>query len=50
MITISVQGKHQLYEEIAMINVDLRGNPMTVQVIKAVDNQDGCTIIYKAPL
>lgn len=50
LLTISVQGKQELYEEMAMVNVDLRGIMMTVQVIRANNSQDGCTIIFKAPL
>lgn len=34
VLTITVQGKIESYEEMAMINVDLRGIAMTVQVIR----------------
>lgn len=45
-----MQGKQESYEEMAMINVDLRGIAMTVQVIRPYQTQDGCTVIFKAPL
>ena len=50
VLTIQAGGKKELYEEMAMVNVDLRGITMTVQVVRAHNSQDGCTIICKAPL
>jgi hypothetical protein len=50
VLTISVYGKQELFEEMAMVDVDLRGIMMTVQVLRAFNGQDGCTLIFKAPL
>lgn len=33
-----------------MTQVDLRGVPLTIQVVRPVNSQDGCTMIFKAPL
>lgn len=33
-----------------MTQVDLRGVQMTVQVLRVVGSQDGCTMLFKAPL
>jgi hypothetical protein len=50
VLTIQVKGKQELFEEMAMVDVDLRGIMMTVQVLRELNSQDGCTIIFKAPL
>jgi hypothetical protein len=50
VITISAQGKSEMHEEMAMTQIDLRGVAMTVQVVRPLGSQDGCTILFKAPM
>jgi hypothetical protein len=39
-----------MHEEMAMTQIDLRGVAMTVQVVRPLGSQDGCTILFKAPM
>lgn len=33
-----------------MINVEIKGVSITIQVVRAVDSQEGSTILFKGPL
>lgn len=50
MLTIQAQNKQEVFEEIVMIDVEVRGTPMTIQVLRSEHQNDGCTILFKGPL
>lgn len=45
------QGKQEKFEELVITNIELKGNQMTIQVLRPYGSQDaGCRILFKSNL